>query len=148
MQLAAVQAECPAEPILNFDESNWRLVVASEKSSAERGAEVVPRLTGAVSKVSFTFFATCAGDGSKFPLILLAKGKPERCREQFGSVGHPHEVWHSPSGCCRELLVVHYLYWLRNWFPDGPLYCIMDQFRGHKTDQVSSTAAELTIEII
>jgi hypothetical protein len=80
--------------------------MVSEKSIAERGAEAIPRFTGADSKACLTFFATCAADGSTFPLILLAKGKTERCHKQFGSVGHPHEVWHSPSGWCREDLVV------------------------------------------
>jgi hypothetical protein len=123
-------------------------MMASEKSIAERGAEIIPRFTEADSKASFTFFATCAADGSKFPLILLVKEQIERCRKQFGSVGHPHELWQSPSGSCREDLVVDYLCWLRNWFPDGPLDSIMDQFSVHKTDHVLSTAAELTIEII
>jgi hypothetical protein len=112
--------------------------MASEKSIDERGAEIIPRFTGADSEGCFTFFATCAGDGSKFPLILLAKGKTEHCRKQFGSVGHPHEVWHSPSGWCHENSVVDYLYWLCNWFPDGPLYCIMDQFSAPETTQVLS----------
>jgi hypothetical protein len=148
VQLAAVQEECPVERILNFNESSWRLRMASERSSAERGAELIPRFTGADSKACFTFFATCTADGSKFPLTLLAKGKAERCRKQFDSVGHLHEVWHSHSGWCREGLVVDYLYWLRNWFQDRPLYCIMDDFSAHTTDRVLNTAAEFTIEII
>jgi hypothetical protein len=72
--------------------------MVSEKSIAERGAEVVPRFTGANSKASFTFFATYAADASKFSLILLAKGKAKCCRKQFGSVARSHELWHSPSG--------------------------------------------------
>jgi hypothetical protein len=98
VQLAAVQAECPAERIPNFEGSSWRLVMASEKSIAERRAEVIPRFTGADPKACFTFLAICGADGSKIRLILLAKGKTERYRKQFGFVGHPHEVWHSPSG--------------------------------------------------
>jgi hypothetical protein len=147
VQLAAVQAECPVQRILSLGESSWRLVMAPEKSIAERGAEFIPRFTGADSKTCFTFLATCAADGSKFPLILLAKGKTECCRKQFGSVGHPHEVWHSPNGWCCEDLVVDYLYWFRNWFLDGQLCYIMDQFSTHTTDQVLSTATKLRIEI-
>jgi hypothetical protein len=98
VQLAAVQLECPAERSPNLDESSWRLTMASEKSIAERGAEIIPRFTGADSKACFAFFGTCVADGSKCPLILLAKGKTDRCRKQFGSVGPPYELWHSPSG--------------------------------------------------
>jgi hypothetical protein len=92
VQLVVVQAECSAEPILNFDESSWRLVMVSEKSIAERGAEVIHRFTGADSKAYVTFFATCAGDVSNFPRTLLANGKTERCHMQFDSVGCPHKV--------------------------------------------------------
>jgi hypothetical protein len=84
------------------------LVIVSEKSFAESGAEVIPRFAGAHSKACFPCFTTCAADGSKFPLILLAKVKTERRQKQFGSVGHPHELWHSTSGSCREDFVVDY----------------------------------------
>jgi hypothetical protein len=43
---------------------------------------------------------------------------------------------------------VDYLYWLHIRFPDGRLDCITDEFSAHTTDQVLSTAVELTIEII
>jgi hypothetical protein len=42
VQLTALQAECLAWPMLNFDESSRRLVMVSERSIAEHGAEVIP----------------------------------------------------------------------------------------------------------
>jgi hypothetical protein len=106
------------------------------------------RFTGADSKACFTLFAMCAADGSRFPLILVTKRRTERCDKQFGSLGCPHEVWHSSSGWCHEGSIVGCLAGLRNWFPDGAICCIMDPFSAHGTDQVLSTAAELMIEII
>jgi hypothetical protein len=96
------------------------------------------------------FYFLCDMRSRRKPISadLTGERNTERCRKQFGSFGHPYELRHSPSGWCREDLVVDYLCWLRNWFPDGPLYCIMDQFSAHKTDQVLSIAVELTIEII
>jgi hypothetical protein len=97
-QLTALQTEYLTERILNFNESSRRLVMASEGSIAERGAEVIHRFTGADLKACFTFCATCAADGSKFPLMLVAKRRTGCCHNQFGSLGDSHEVWHSPSG--------------------------------------------------
>jgi hypothetical protein len=114
VQLAAVQTECPAERIVQFDESSWRLVMVSEQSIAEPGAEVIPRFTGTALYRCFIFFAICAAHGSKFPLILMAKGPTEHCHKQFSSVGRWHEIWHSPNGWRRGDLDVDDLCWLRN----------------------------------
>jgi hypothetical protein len=43
VQLTALQAEYPAGPMLSFDESSRRLVMVSERSIAEHGAEVITR---------------------------------------------------------------------------------------------------------
>jgi hypothetical protein len=45
----------------------------SERLIAERGAKVIPWLTGADLKARFSFFATCAADGSKRSLTLAEK---------------------------------------------------------------------------
>jgi hypothetical protein len=39
--LAKAAHDFPESHIVNFDESNWRLVMASEQIVGERGAEVV-----------------------------------------------------------------------------------------------------------
>jgi hypothetical protein len=69
-------------------------------------AEVIPWFPGADLKACFTFFAMCAEDGNKLPLISVAKGRTERCHRQFGSPGYPNEVRHSPSGWWIEDLAV------------------------------------------
>jgi hypothetical protein len=53
----------------------------SERSIADGGAEVVLRFMEADLKACLTFFATCAADESKFPLILVAKGRAECCHK-------------------------------------------------------------------
>jgi hypothetical protein len=94
-QLTATQTEYPAKRIMPFDKSSWRLV--SQRSIAVHVAEAAPRFTGADLKIWFTFFAMCASDGNKFPLILVATGRARRCHKQFGSPGYPHEASHSSS---------------------------------------------------
>jgi hypothetical protein len=70
--------------IVNFDESNWRLVMASEQVVGERGDEVVHNYTDGDTKANFSFFGSICADGTKLLLILIARGKTRRCHQQFG----------------------------------------------------------------
>jgi hypothetical protein len=72
-QLTTLQVEYPVKRFPTSDESIWMLVMVSERLIAERGAKVIRWLTGADPKARFSFFATCAADGSKFPLVSVAK---------------------------------------------------------------------------
>jgi hypothetical protein len=74
----------PPDHILNFDESNWFLVMAGDQAVANRGQEAVHQYTDGDTKANFTFFATIAGDGTRWPLIMLVKGKARRCHAQLG----------------------------------------------------------------
>jgi hypothetical protein len=86
-------------PIVNFDESSWRLVMSSARTMAERRTETVKRYVNGHTKAAFAFFASILADGPKLPLILLAKGGTPRCHKEFGShEQHQHQVWHSVNG--------------------------------------------------
>jgi hypothetical protein len=139
----------PPSNIVNFDESNWRLVMSGEQTVAERGAETVHQYTDGDCKANFSFFATIAADGTKFPLILIARGKTLRCHRQFGK--HPmfeYKIWHSESGWCTEGLMLSYLAWLRSTREDEPLCLVMDQYTTHTTDRVEAEADRLQIDLI
>jgi hypothetical protein len=50
-------------------------------------------------------------------LILIARGKTQRCHQQFGNhPGHEHEIWHSPRGWSTEDLMRRYLEYLARRF--------------------------------
>jgi hypothetical protein len=88
----------PPNAVLNFDESNWHLVMSGYQTLAEQGVEAVPRHVNDDAKASFIFFATISAVGRKFPLIFLAKGKTAQCHKQLGChPGYAHEIWRSPS---------------------------------------------------
>jgi hypothetical protein len=111
--------------------------------------EVVHENVEGDGKACFTFFATCSADGTKLPLIVLAKGKTARsCRQLGDHPGHDSQVWHSPTGWCSDYLVVDYLHWIRWRFADDPVCLVMDQFSAHQTENVLRNAAALSIEII
>jgi hypothetical protein len=148
-QLTAAYHRYPPHLILNFDESNWHLVMAGEETVAERGAESVHQYVDGDPKANFSFFATITAEGQKLPLILIAKGKTVRCHKQFGNHDqHQFDVWHSPSGWSTELLMLDYLEWLRRQMPPEPLCLLMDQYGTHTTDAVNEKAEALGIELI
>jgi hypothetical protein len=74
-ELTAAYYHYPPHLILNFDESNWHLMMTGTEVVAERGAESVHQYLDGGAKANFSFFATTRSEGEKLPLILIAKGK-------------------------------------------------------------------------
>jgi hypothetical protein len=139
----------PLSAIVNFDESSWRLVQTSGRTVAPRGAEVVRRYVNGDVKASFTFFASVRADGTKLPLVLLAKGKTDRCHKQLGThPRHQYDVWHSASGWSDARLVTRYLDWLRAHVEAAHIVLILDQFYAHDTFDVRARANRLDIELV
>jgi hypothetical protein len=135
--------------IVNVDESNWRLVMASEQVVGKRGAEVVHNYQDGDPKANFSFFGSICADGTKLPLILIARGKTARSHRQFGhQVPDPHQIWHSPKGWSTEGLMHDYLDWLRERLPDGPVCLIHDQNGTHVTDAVTTKASHPGISLL
>jgi hypothetical protein len=148
-QLTAAYHRYPPHLIVNFDKSNWHLVMAGDETVAEREAESVHQYVDGDPKANFSFFATITAEGQKLPLILIAKGKTYRCHKQFGHhPGHQFDILHSPSGWSTEPLMLDYLDWLRCQMPPEPLCLLMDQFGTHTTETVTTKADALGIEVI
>jgi hypothetical protein len=149
--MAKIAAACqhyPNNHMINF-ESSWRPVQVSDQTIADRGAKVILQYLEGNGQACFTFFTSCSADATKLPLILLAKGKTNLCRRQFGN--HPGRnslVWHSSTEWCKDSLVVDSLHWTRGRFAEDPLCLVMDQFPAHRTEPVLRSAAESSIEII
>jgi hypothetical protein len=55
--LKRVARDFPEANIVNFNESNWRLVMASEQIVGERGTKVVHNYIDGDTKINFSFFA-------------------------------------------------------------------------------------------
>jgi hypothetical protein len=147
--LIAAYHRYPPFAIVNFDELNWHLVMADDQTVAVRGVETVHHYCDGDAKANFSSFATITADVSKLPLILIGKGKTNRCHKQFGT--HPaytYDVWHSPSGWSTTDLMKQYVNWLRAQIPDEPLCLMMDQYGTHTAAEIEEEAATLGIEII
>jgi hypothetical protein len=98
-QLYAAYHRYPPHLTLNFDESNWPIVISREQTVAERDTESVHQYLDGDPKADFSFFATMTADTQKLPLILIAKDKTDRCHKRFGRHDdHEFCVEHSLSG--------------------------------------------------
>jgi hypothetical protein len=83
-QLTAAYHCDPPHPILNLDESHWDLVMAGDEVIAQKGAESVQNYVDGDATADFLFSATIIAEDDRLPLILIAKGKSNRCHKQFG----------------------------------------------------------------
>jgi hypothetical protein len=135
--------------MVNFDESNWRLVKSAERTVAQRDAESVKRCVNGDVKAAFTFFASVVADGTKLSLVLIAKGKNALYHRQLETHGSfPHEVWHSQNGWCNEVLMVQWLEWLREQIAVPEICLVLDQFDAHDTRRIHEAANSRNIHIV
>jgi hypothetical protein len=109
----------------------------------------VSRFINGGVKATFTFFALVVADGTKFPLILVAKGKTMCCHKQFGRHhAYPHAILHSPNGCSTEVLMVQYLHGLRTQIMPSEICLLLDQFDVHGTPTVHDKASKLNVHLV
>jgi hypothetical protein len=84
--------------------------MAGDEVVPATGAESVHQSVGDHTKADFTFFAMTKAEGEKLPLILIAKGKTNRCHAEFrGRQAYDVEIWHSPSEWPTETFMLQYL---------------------------------------
>jgi hypothetical protein len=135
--------------MVNFGESSWRLVMVSERTIRERGTETVNRFINGDVKAAFTFFASVVADGTKLPLILVAKDKTTSCHKQLGRHhAYPREIWHNPNGWRPEVLMVQYLHRLRTQIMAPEICLLLDQFDAHDIPRVHNEASRLNIHLV
>jgi hypothetical protein len=119
------------------------------RTVAERGSESVNRFVNGDVKAVFTFFASIQPEGTKPPLILVAKGKTDRRHNQLGvHHGFVYDIWHGPTGWCNEVLMIASFSWLRQRVTVTHISLILDQYDAHATPAVHRAGWALGIELI
>jgi hypothetical protein len=108
--LKKVVQDFPEVNIVNFDEWNRCRVMASEEIVGECAAEVVHNCTDGNAKGNFSFVASICANGTKLPLVLIARGKTMQCHQHFGDqVPESYQIWQSQRGWSTEDLMFDYL---------------------------------------
>ena len=76
--------------VLNCDETFWRVRPNGLRTWADKGAKGASLTINGSDKAGSTVLATIAADGTKLPLMIIAKGKTQRS-EQSGIAPAPGE---------------------------------------------------------
>jgi hypothetical protein len=123
--------------------------MADDQTIAVRGVETVCYSCEGHAKAIFSFVATITADGSKLPLILIAKGKIDYSHKQPRSRDYDiYDVWHSPSEWSTVPLMTQYLKGLRAQILEEPVRLITDQYTTHTAPETKNETEELGIKII
>lgn len=139
----------PRERILNCDETAWKMFPNGLLTWAIKGSEGVSIAITRDEKECLTALATIRADGTKLPLMIIAKGKTELVEQtQLGDVGF-HVTGHSESGWMTQENFEKYLKWIRQESGhDEKLYLILDLYPVHWTDETKEMAAGCNIELL
>ena len=134
------------EYVFNMDETNFRLVNNKFMTWAVKGVKTVNcRITNDL-KEGVTVLATVSKARAKLPLMVLGKGKTDRCLKSY-SFDRNTWTYHSPSGWTTETVMLHYLEVLHEHV-NHPCALVLDTYAAHRTASVRARAQELGIDLI
>ena len=134
------------EDVYNCDETAWKLFPNGLLTWAQRGGDNVAITTASEEKKCLTALATIRADGTKMPLMLIAKGKTSLVETtQLGDTGD-HLRGHSENGWMDQENFETYLKWIRQHSGhDRTIHLILDVYAAHRTDSVKLMAQACNI---
>ena len=134
--------------VFNMDETSVRIAYYPNKVVGIVGSDAVHVDTRLNLKENFTAIMTCTRN-KKYPPIILAKGKTDKCTNKFNIEESTieHFVWRSDYGWTDEDVMKRYLSYLHGIHPE-PCALVLDSFRAHITGSILKLASELNITVI
>ena len=141
----------------NMDETSWRLAYAGDLTWAKKGANSVHVNVNYNTKQTLTALVTVSAQMEKYPLMLLAKGKTEKCHQQFNGVTSNEEyvIDHSSNGWTTAPVMLRYLDFFKKKLlqkhPEAEgerIYLILDVYKAHTNEEVRKYADDNNIELI
>ena len=157
--------------ILNCDETFWHQSEQSNYTIAQKGQDNVHIYTDANEKAGTTILATVDSTGGKLPLLIIGKGKTDRCEKSQIGFSNPigqtnpnpysdmtHYTARSQTGWMNDTIWTRYLENLREQRPYDPQYpqdakenkifLACDSFAVHHDSASVRTAEKYNIELI
>ncbi|OHS93796.1 hypothetical protein TRFO_13773 [Tritrichomonas foetus] len=134
--------------IINMDETCWQVVNANFFTWAKKGSQTVTVNIHDNVKTSLTAIASIDANGKKLPLMIVGKGKTEKCLTKLNL---PSDVWshHSESGWATTDIILKYLENLRKLFHDGKeIILLLDIYKSHIADECRLFAESLKIQLV
>lgn len=140
--------------IVNMDETHWQTFPNGIMTWRAKGDDAIQVRIDGNEKQGLTVLASITAAGTKLPLLLLAKGKTERCeRTQIPEDIGEHYRFHSPSGWSTRDVMLKYLEVLRAQFPadnqgvEPRIHLILDMYAAHRMEDIRAAAEDLNIEL-
>ena len=140
--------------IINMDETHWQTFPNGILTWRMTGDDAVQVRIDGNEKQGLTVLASVTASGQKLPLLILAKGKTQRCEQtQLPEDIGAHFKFHSQSGWSTREVMMKYLELLREQFPAAGggavpprLHLILDMYASHRMDDVIAAANDMNIE--
>jgi hypothetical protein len=139
---------CPRDRIINIDETNWRTVAGGFMTWAHTSIGSVQRQIDNDEKDRVTVIAGMDAAVRKLPLMVIGKGKTERC---VNGCQLPPEVrtYLSESGWTTKDVMCRYFTMLRQeLYREGLLIVILDAYAAHRSPEVREIARLWEIQLV
>jgi hypothetical protein len=116
--------------VIAMDETFWKLHMQTKRTIKVKGSQTKVK-TAADPKAGMTTILTVAANGSKLPIMFIAKGKTMECTKKM-CVPSPHIARPTRSGWCREYILMDYINnIIRPYTHDQPCLLILDCYTAH-----------------
>lgn len=148
-QVAKVQY--PPELIINADETSWHLLQTGLTTVTDKGTDgVYCQFPNAGPKECLTVMAAITRNGNKLPLMVICKGKTDRCQQKITESPILKRyidqekllVTCSESGWTTEDVSLQYLEWMKHGYAHGNSMALLwDVYSAHRTENVKQFAA-------
>jgi len=148
-QVAKAIAHYGVDKVLNMDETHVMIDNFSNKVISHKGQKSITMYSNHCNETDgFTAIATCSAT-QKYPLIVVAKGKTDRCTAKFKIGGNVHcNFFQSSNGWTNVSIMEQYLKWISFVMKAERFALIVDCFKAHINEKVKKLAENLGIELI
>jgi hypothetical protein len=116
--------------VIAMDETFWNLHIQTKRTIKVRGGETKINTAGD-PKAGMTTILTIAANGSKLPIMFVAKGKTMDSTAKF-KCPLPHIARSTVSGWCRDYIMMDYIdHVIQPTTKDHPCLLILDCYPAH-----------------
>ena len=142
------------DEIWNVDETCWRVINGQIRTIALRGSEEVRVDCSFDVKQSITVVAACSASGKKLPLMLIVKGKTNKCEKRYREdkrlrhhMNKKLLVDHTKNGWSTHDFVVRYLDVFTSYVKREKSFLVWDMHSSHRRDEVKEAAREKGVHL-
>lgn len=145
-----IEAREHDEPVLNADETGWRILPPKMKTWAKIGTSNIVINVKDSEYAHISAMCTISSDFAKLPIFFIAKGKTVLSEDnQIGDDIFPNVSTHSLKAYMTTKCFIKYLHFIRDQFPaEKKIHLIIDSYSSHIAKASQMAATRLNIHLI